>query len=44
VVVEGEAELVKLTSAELAQLQHVEGLHGVEAGLVQLEGAQLMQL
>jgi hypothetical protein len=36
VVVEGEAELVQLASAQLAQLQRVVGLHGVEDGLVQL--------
>ena len=34
--VEGETELV--------QLQRVEGLHGVEAGLIQLVGAQLVRL
>ena len=43
-VVEGGAELVQLAGAQLAQLQHVEGLHEVEAGLVQLVGAQLVQL
>jgi hypothetical protein len=44
VVVEGEPELVQLASAQLAQLQHVEGLHWVEDGLVQLAGAQLVRL
>jgi hypothetical protein len=44
VVVEGETELVQLASAQLAQLQRVEDLHGVEAGRVQLAGAQLVQL
>ena len=43
-LVDGETDLVQLASAQLAQLQHVEGLHGVEAGLVQLAGAQLVQL
>jgi hypothetical protein len=33
-----------VASAQLAQLQHVEGLLGVEDGLVQLAGAQLVQL
>ena len=43
-VVEGEIELVQLASAQLAQLQRVEGLHLVGAGLVQLAGAQLVRL
>ena len=43
-VVEGEAELVQLAGAQLAQLQRVEGHCGVEAGLVQLAVAQLVQL
>ena len=44
VVVEGEAELVQLASAQLEQLQRVEGPCGVETGLVHLAGAQLAQL
>jgi hypothetical protein len=53
VVVEGETGLVQLASAQLAQLQHVEGLdilsHRLvvvegETELVQLAGAQLAQL
>ena len=38
VVVEGEAELVQLAGAQLAQLQRVEGHCCVEAGLVHLVG------
>jgi hypothetical protein len=41
VVVKGEDELVQLASAQLAQLQRVECLHVVEAGLVQLAGPSL---